>query len=425
MSAVTVKVALIYVLGFGSCFSTAGAQSLLSPILDDLEVTLYSDLQLRELNDRTPFNKGNTVFDLSKSTQFANLNAYYKLNNLVADINVVEYGSGFELQNPEIQMRQLYKYFLIDYKFNIGFGKKMFYWGSGYFRNPAAFVNFKRDPTNPADRLKEYTGKPFIHIGYFFPESNIDLVYIPEITLNLKQFEYTATELVFRYYRFFKDLDLSLLLKYNNKKHNAAGGSMAYTLQDDLVLHFEGALQHGYKKQIHHSIVSGESDTVYQSYPYDRVQSEHLIPKLLAGFNFTTQSGFNIIGEYYYNGLGLSYSDWNDLLTHLEYLNSSKSDRFGKGAVTNNIKWSALSLNDRKHYLLLRFQRSFSAIDANLVTLSNIVDASTFLRLQAGTKIVGPLRGEVQIERFAGAPKTDFGSIFYKWNAHLTLTFKL
>src|SRR5699024_3788197 len=148
-------------------------------------------------------------------------------------------------------------------------------------------------------------------------------VYTPEMQLDWQQFGYTATELVFRYYRFFENLDLSFLLKYNNKEHNAAGLSMAYTLQDDLVLHFEGALQHGYKKQIHHSIISGESDTVYQTYPYDRVQSEHLIPKLLAGFNFTTQSGFNIIGEYYYNGLGLSYSDWNDLITHVEYLNSS------------------------------------------------------------------------------------------------------
>lgn len=420
-----IKTIFLFIFLLSGLNITSYSQNVIHSIGDDLDLTLYSDLQLRDLNKRTPFNRNNDVFDLPSNTQFANLNAYYKSNNLVADINVVEYGSGFEFQNPEIQMRQLYKYFLIDYKLNIGFGKKMFYWGSGYFRNPAAFVNFKRDPTNPDDRLNEYTGKPFIHIGYFFPESNIDLVYIPEMKLDWKQFEYTTTEFVFRYYRFLEDLDLSFLLKYNNKDHNAAGLSMAYTLRDDLVLHFEGALQHGYKEQRHHSIVSGESDTVYQSYPYDLVQSDHLIPKLLTGFSFTTQSGFNIIGEYFYNGLGLSYSDWNDLITHVEYLNSLKSDRFGKGAVTNNIKWSALSLNDRKHYLLLRFQRSFSGINANLVTLSNIVDASTFLRLQAGTKIVGPLRGEVQIERFAGAPKTDFGSIFYKWNAHLTLTLKL
>ncbi|MEA3491616.1 MAG: hypothetical protein U9R27_06915 [Campylobacterota bacterium] len=174
---------------------------------------------------------------------------------------------------------QLYAHNRLSAYTAVDTGKKRLQWGTGYFTNPAAFLDRQKDPMQPENL---YEG--FVLIDYTYNKSfdgdlknlKLDVVYMPTSSKINSDFDSQQTSnIAMKLYLLYLDTDINLIYLYNDKHNDKIGFMFAKNIASHFEIHGE------YAKEI-----GG-----YHSY--------------LLGLKYVTQSDITILSEYYYNSSGL------------------------------------------------------------------------------------------------------------------------
>jgi hypothetical protein len=205
-----------------------------------------------------------------------NYEYYYNDYSFFGDV-LAMYESIDSSETNDFLINQLY----IKYKFNnshhINIGKRSPKWGKGYYANPIAFIDRKKDPNDP-----EATKEGFVQLNYKYNKvfdsdlQNIsfDLVFIKTSS---SQNEYLYNDnsniIALKSYFLYKDVDIDVAYLYSNKSENKFGIDFSTNLETNFEIHGEVA----------------RFDNSFYSY--------------LVGLKYLTNSDLTIISEYLYQNM--------------------------------------------------------------------------------------------------------------------------
>ncbi|MEA3498852.1 MAG: hypothetical protein U9R16_07330 [Campylobacterota bacterium] len=188
---------------------------------------------------------------------------------------MINYQNIDHIEDNSRTVNQLY----LNYKHNenhrINIGKISSKWGKGYFFNPIAFIDRKKDPNNP-----ELTKEGYELLGYkynkVFKNFNLknfafDLIYFPTSqNQNDDFYDKASNNIALKSYFLYFDTDIDIAYLYSGKLANKLGIDFSTNLETNFELHGEAVR---------------DSDGLY-SY--------------LIGIKYLTISDLTITSEYFY-----------------------------------------------------------------------------------------------------------------------------
>ena len=172
----------------------------------------------------------------------------------------------------------------VNYKYNenhqLNLGKKTATWGKGYFFNPIAFIDRKKDPTNPEASKEGYGSINYKYNKTFqrdLQNITFDLVYLRTTPdFNEDFYNQNSNTIALKTYLLYKDIDIDFAYLYNDKLPNKFGIDFSTNIETNFEIHGEYA----------------KSDDSLYSY--------------LLGLKYLTDFDLTIISEYFYQNKELS-----------------------------------------------------------------------------------------------------------------------
>ena len=198
-------------------------------------------------------------------------------------------------------------------------------WGTGYGWTPTAFVGPARNPTDPNDRRSAYRGRDMVRADVFVKETSISL------------YALEGGEVAGRVYRLVRGTDVSLMFRDND-----VGVSLSRVFGDSLELHAEIA------------------------------RTAHT--RVVVGGQYTLPRNVNVIVELYHGTDGLTARQW-DL-----FRDSVDDDLRGANAHYAPMRMA-------RTYAFTRIAKPFRKLDTELITITNLRDRSTLVRMAATYKL--------------------------------------
>ena len=244
---------------------------------------LRSEYKYQTLNQDSPLY---TLLDRSDSSQNAFLNeALFRFTHYKDDFKLIgalsaRYNNIDGVDEDLFTVYQLYAHNTLSINHAIDVGKKTLKWGTGYFFNPAAFLDRPKDPTQPENAYEGYVMANYIYNKSFdgdLKNLKLDLIYMPTTSqVNDDFYNAPSSNLAMKLYLLYLDTDISFIYLYSDEQKDKIG----FTFSRNLATYFE---IHGeYAKEI----------DGYHSY--------------LLGLKYVTESDITITSEYYYDSEGLT-----------------------------------------------------------------------------------------------------------------------
>lgn len=258
----------------------------------------------------------------------------------------------------------------LNYKFNenssFEIGKKSLKWGKGYFFNPVAFLDRKKDPTNPENSREGYT-----FLNYMYNKSyqgdlknfSLNLLYLKTLEdFNSDYFTKESNNLALKAYFLYFDTDIDFIYVKSDSLKDKIGFSFSKNLETNFEVHGEFAKEiDGYSsfllglKYLTSNDLTITSEYFYQSESLDKNTAfwdkEYLINKFSQKEPFSIvyssvyfKNMLNLRDKSYQNSFGAIYSFRNgiDLDISYNYNNGNKNSEFGSKLVDSTI-WTKLT----------------------------------------------------------------------------------
>lgn len=187
---------------------------------------------------------------------------------------VVNYENIDSVSEDTYTINQAVVTYKIDNFHELNLGKRTPKWGKGYFSNPIAFIDRKKDPNEPEANKEGFTG-----INYKFNKvyqgdlQNIGLeINYLRTTEDFNEELYAENSNIFasKLYLLYKDIDIDIAYVYNDKDTNKFGIDFSTNLQTNFEIHGEYA-------------------------KYDTGEFSYLL-----GLKYLTDSELTLISEYLY-----------------------------------------------------------------------------------------------------------------------------
>jgi hypothetical protein len=167
-------------------------------------------------------------------------------------------------------------------------GKKSLMWGKGYFFNPVAFLDRKKDPADPTQAREGFILSKYSYNKSFsgsLKNLSLDLVYLrADESINkdyrtLNTDEENSNNIAAKLYLLWHDTDIDLIYNYSDKANDKIGIDFSKNIDVNFEIHGE------YAKVLH------------EGYSY------------LLGLRYLTDFELTIISEYLYQSQGLTKSE--------------------------------------------------------------------------------------------------------------------
>ncbi len=240
-------------------------------------------------------------------------------------------------------------------------------WGTGYAWNPAGFISPQKNPTDPNDRRSAYHGLDMLKADLFLRGTNVSL--------------YALEHQVFatRVYRLVAGTDISLHFRHDPGE-NREGVSVARVFGDALELHGEFA----------------------------HVDAGKPFTSALAGGQYTFRNNVNVVAELYYGGDGLTAREWQAFC-----------DNVGRAQTPYDLLAANLAyapLRMARTYAFVRVDAPWDMLknDVELITITNLRDGSSILRLTCTRRLRPNLTAYVIETEFAAGRDSEFSFIQIK-----------
>lgn len=381
-----------------------------------LENTLIFDYYHSGINDRSKFNLNNAIFNLKNSQEISKLNQSLSFRGLTLDYNILAHSRAFRDAKFDLVLRELYWQASLTDHLELAIGKQLFRWGTGFYKNPAAFADAPKRADDISDRLRNQQGRDSILLSLFWGSSDFHVLYLPDYSANKTGLTFHHHEVIFRYYVLLGNMDITALYDYRSGARNRLGLTYAYAVNDFLALQAEWSIQKGSNRLFHRNTRKGQPWRFYETSPYTLTPLNGYLTKFLAGFSYTTAFRLNVIMEYVYDGEALDGSQWRNLTQYSDWLATMSQDPNLAGPASDNLKWVALSLNQQRHYLFYRVSYPISQrMSLEWIGISNLNDGSSVFILVNQLSLFRNLELNLRTNYFAGSTGSDFGSLFRKW----------
>ncbi len=244
---------------------------------------LRSEYKRQNLNEDSP---SYLLQEKTESSQDTFLNeamfglTYYKDEFILISSFSARYNNIAGYDESIFTIYQLYADNQLFPNHSIDVGKKRLKWGTGYFANPAAFLDRPKDPMQPENVYEGYVLANYTYNKSFegnLKNLKVDIVYMPTSSeVNSDLYDGQSTNLAMKLYLLYFDTDIELIYLYNDPLKDKIG----LTFSKNIASYFE---VHGeYAKEIEG----------YTSY--------------LLGLKYVTESDITILSEYFYNSRGLN-----------------------------------------------------------------------------------------------------------------------
>jgi len=303
---------------------------------------LRAEHKYQTLNQESPLY---TLLNRSDDSQNAFLNeALFRFTHYKDDFKLIgalsaRYVNIDGIDEDLFTVYQLYAHNKLSINHSIDVGKKTLKWGTGYFFNPAAFLDRPKDPTQPENAYEGYVMANYSYNKSFdgdLKNLKLDLIYMPTTSkVNDDFYNDISNNLAMKLYLLYFDTDLSFIYLHSDEQKDKIG----FTFSRNLATYFE---VHGeFAKQIEG----------YHSY--------------LIGLKYVTENDITITSEYYYDSDGLTKDEIRSSIKLLPF--SGKSyliNKFSKkepfGIVYSSIYFKdMLNTEDHSHLDTLGFIYTF------------------------------------------------------------------
>lgn len=250
--------------------------------MDEIEVKTYEYngyLKAEQKNQKT---KNNTYQNSSFGEVQLNFK-YFKKNYTLNTQLQLNHKNINNSEKNNYTTNQLFLNYKATSNHSVAFGKKSLKWGKGYFFNPVAFLDRKKDPNNP-----ESSREGYILSNYKYNKSyngdlknfSLDIVAMP-ISQNINDdfSNQSSTNIALKSYFLYFDTDIDIIYFYNDRLKDKIGIDFSKNLETNFEIHAETAK---------------EFDG-YTSY--------------LIGFKYLTTFELTITSEYFYRSIQLIKSE--------------------------------------------------------------------------------------------------------------------
>ncbi len=243
---------------------------------------LRSQYKYQVLNEDSP---SYLLADKTESSQNTYLNeamfgmTYYKDDFRLLGSFSAKYNDIAGYDKSIFTIYQLYADNTLFLNNSIDVGKKRLKWGTGYFTNPAAFLDRPKDPTQPENLYEGYVLANYTYNKSFegdLKNLKLDIVYMPTSSeVNSDLYDGQSINLAAKLYLLYFDTDIELIYLYNDPLKDKVGLTFSRNIESHFEVHGEFAQE-----------IEG-----YTSY--------------LLGLRYATENDISIISEYFYNSRGL------------------------------------------------------------------------------------------------------------------------
>jgi len=237
---------------------------------------LKGEAKFQGLNEDSPLFPSKNKESMKSYASEGNLKFAYFNDTVKLDTEVmVNYNDTDNEYSDEHKFAQLFIQYKFDQNHLVEIGKKAPKWGKGYFVNPIAFFDRKKDPNDP-----ESSREGFIMANYRFNKSyegdvknaSFDVLFMKNDThMNSDFSNEEASNVGLKAYMLYLDTDIDLIYFKNDADVEKIGIDFSKNLMSNLEIHGEFAK------------ILGEDDYAY-----------------LLGFKYLTEFELSMTAEYLY-----------------------------------------------------------------------------------------------------------------------------
>ncbi len=253
----------------------------------------------------------------------------------------------------------------IDYKISsnsrFDIGKQSLMWGKGYFFNPVAFLDRKKDPINP-----EASKEGYVMARYKYNKSyekalqnfSLDIVYMPTSQETNDDFlNDNSNTVALKAYLLYLDTDIDIIYFYNDKLQDKVGFDFSKNLLTNFEIHGEYARQND---ENHSSLLGIKYLTAYdltitseyfdRSYKLPKPESFYDKRYFINKFSLKEPFGIVYSSVYYKNSLNIAdnstqdsmgaiYNFRNNIQLDVSYIKNTGEEKseFGSKNIENTI----------------------------------------------------------------------------------------
>lgn len=265
---------------------------------------------------------------------FLNLKYFKDKFSIQSDL-MANYENKDNLEKDSYTINQAF----VNYKYNqnheINLGKKVARWGKGYFFNPIAFIDKKKDPNEPESVKEGFTQINYIYNKAFNKEiQNIsfEASYLKtNDEINSDLFEEDSNNIALKTYFLYKDIDIDLAYFYSDKQANKYGFDFSTNIKTNFEIHAEFAKNdnswYSYLlglKYLSENELTITSEYFYQNQEQDKEtpfwDNSYFINKFsqkepfdMLYFNIYYKNSLNLDDKSHQNNLGFIYTGYKNL----------------------------------------------------------------------------------------------------------------
>ncbi len=307
-----------------------------------------AESQLTPANERSPLNPHN-IAGIPGQTNVADFSVFAEATpeSRAWKVHVKLRGDASDRSDERLSLGEAFVQVRATSWLDLGAGRVIEKWGTGYGWSPTAFVGPSKNPTDPNDRRSQYEGIDMLRADAFVKETSLSIY-------ALRHGAFAA-----RAYRLIAGTDVSLAYR-RDRDATRAGLSLSRVFGDALELHAE-------------------------------IARSRATTQAVAGMQYTIGST-NLVAEVFHGTDGLTSSEW---------------DRFRELAATGDLlraNHDYTLLRMGRTYSFLRVARDFTRwkSDAELIAITNLRDGSTLVRGTISRRILPSLSAYVIATEFLG-----------------------
>ncbi len=328
---------------------------------------LKGEAKFQGLNENAPLFHTKKKERMKSYASEGNLKFAYFNDSVKFDTEVmVNYNDIDGEYSDEHKFAQLFVQYKFDQNHLIEVGKKAPKWGKGYFVNPIAFFDRKKDPNEP-----EASREGFVMANYRFNKSyegdvrniSFDLLFMKNDThMNSDFSNEEANNFGLKAYMLYLDTDIDIIYFKNDANVEKVGMDISKNLLTNLEIHGEFAKTIGkddYAYLVGIKYLTAFELTITSEYFYQKNQSarnepffdhQYIMNKLsqkepldILYSSLYYKNIYNIDDKSMQNSLGITYSFKNNMLLDISYnLNEDrKTSEYGSKLVQDTL-WTKL-----------------------------------------------------------------------------------
>ena len=296
------------------------------------------------------------------------LNAEYRTRDLGFVLKT--HGSYYSEANARFDLFEAYANFNPSFNTTLQAGKRVYSWGKGYAFNPVGFVNPLKDPENPELAQAGLLSANIEYVKSFssgaIQSFSFLAVLIPTTDVDGTSFgEFNNTDIALKSSFLIWDTDIDLLAYYSKIEAKRYGFDFSRNIQGNIEIHGE----YSYNQYAPHFYIENNM----------AVGDEINTSSYLIGLRYLSETNTTIIAEYYYNGTGLTKSEfgnYNSFLTNSASSNDAAVVKQALGVSQSYFKNNTLM----QSYLYLKVTQpepfDWLYFTPSIYTIYNLADKS-------------------------------------------------